>query len=92
MRHRGEDSLRAMLRERGAVSPGGALPGKELPPVDSASFDRLLRAGVIREGAPGTYYLYEPPVRPARFVRQVLFFVALIALPIGMLEFCGRVQ
>jgi len=83
-----ETQLRAALRVRGAVSPATALPGKDLV-VDKSAFDELLRRGVIREGAPGTYYLYETErTGPGRRVVQLLFWLAVILLPMGIIQFC----
>lgn len=91
VRQRGENELRAAFRGLGAVTAANARPGKEFPLVDSAIFDELLRRGVIREGAPGTYYLYEPvPGRGARrLAQQLLFWLAVLAIPVGIMQFCG---
>jgi hypothetical protein len=85
---RAENELRAAFRALGAVTPANARPGKEFPVVDAAIFDNLLRRGVIREGAPGTFYLYEPPPNPHRWFPRVLFWIAVIALPVGIIQFC----
>lgn len=91
VRQHGENELRAMFRGLGAVTPANARPGKEFPLVDSATFDRLLRRGVIREGAPGTFYLHEgAPTRDIKhFGRQLLFWLVVIGIPVGILQFCG---
>ena len=92
VQHRREQQLRAVFRALGAVTPANARPAKEFPAVDAESFDNLLRAGVIREGAPGTFYLYEPAPGRLRWVRQVLFFAVIILLPVGIIQFCGSAQ
>jgi hypothetical protein len=45
------------LRRADATSPGAARPVDELRPLEAAQLERLLEAGVIREAAPGTYFL-----------------------------------
>ena len=86
-----ENKLRAVFRGLGAVTPANARPGKEFPLVDSATFDAMLRRGEIREGAPGTFYLYEPSSPRARpILNRLLFWIALIAIPVGVIQFCGR--
>ena len=92
VRQHGENELRAMFRGLGAVTPANARPGKEFPLVDSATFDRLLRRGVIREGAPGTFYLYEDARAPGirRLAGMLIFWLAMIGIPVGILQFCGR--
>ena len=91
IQRRQEDQLRAMFRELGAVTPGNARPAKEFPTVDAQRFDNLLREGVIREAAPGTFYLYDrPPVRVRQLVRQVLFWIVVIITPMGIISFCGQ--
>ncbi len=89
VQHRKENELRVMFRAQGAVSPATARSAKDLPAVDAASFDKLLRAGVIREGAPGTYYLYEPTRPVFHLVRRAFFFAVIILLPVGIIQFCG---
>ena len=78
-----------MFRAQGAVSPATARSARDLPAVDSASFDKLLRAGVIREGTPGTYYLYEPAPQTFQLVRMVFIYAVIILLPVGIIQFCG---
>ena len=92
VQQRREQELRAAFRALGAVTPANARPAKEFPAVDAASFDNLLRAGVIREGAPGTFYLYESPRRARHFVRQLVFWIVVVTLPIGITQFCGQGQ
>jgi len=93
VRQRAENDLRAAFRGLGAVTPANARPGKEFPLVDSVTFDELLRRGVIREGAPGTFYLYEEQPGPSGWSRailpRILFWIALIGIPVGILQFCG---
>lgn len=92
VRLRAENELRATFRALGAVTPANARPGREFPLVDSATFDELLRRGEIREGAPGTFYLYESSPRPGigRLAFMFFFWLALILIPVGILQFWGR--
>ena len=85
---RAESELRAAFRALGALTPATARPGKDLP-VESAAFKNLLHRGVVREGAPGTYYLYEPP-RASRFwIRQAIFWIVIVILPVAIIQFCS---
>ncbi len=91
MRRRAENELIAALRVMGAVSPATARPGKDLV-VDKSAFDDLLRRGVIREGSPGTYYLYESETSSyyRTVVVNLFFWIGVILLPIGIIEMCSR--
>ena len=44
--------------------------------------------GVIREGAPGTFYLYEPPPLPRRWARMMLFWIVVVGIPVRIIQFC----
>lgn len=79
--------LRAVFRALGAVTPAGARPRKDLPP-DSPAFANLLRWGVIREGAPGTFYLYERPRAPGQWVLKLIFWAVVILMPIAIIQYC----
>jgi len=85
---RAESELRTSFRVLGAVTPASALPGNDLP-LHATAFDNLLRRGVIREGAPGTFYLYEPQPAKGAGVRRLLFFFAVIILPVAFIQFCS---
>ena len=86
---RAENDLRAAFRALGAVTPATARSGKDLP-LETASFQNLLHQGVIREGAPGTFYLYERPRASGFWIRQVLFWIVIIILPVAIIQFCSR--
>ncbi len=84
---RAENELREAFRALGAVTPATARPGKDLPPKTDP-FNNLLRRGVIREGAPETFYLYQSePVR-GHMVRQVSFWIFIILIPVAIIQFC----
>jgi hypothetical protein len=86
---REENEIRAAFRVLGAVTPATALSGKDLK-LDPTSFQRLLHHGVIREGAPGTFYLYEDerPRGPGIWIRQILFWLAVVILPVALIQYC----
>jgi hypothetical protein len=83
-----QNEVRAAFRAIGAVSPATAKPRSELTAADGKAFDVLLRFGIVREGAPGTFYLYEPPRRPGYWVRQILFWFIVIILPVAIIQSC----
>jgi len=82
-----QNELRAAFRALGAVTPATARQGKDLP-TETASFNNLLRRGIIREGAPGMFYLYEPQRAPGYLVRRLLFWIVVIFAPIVIIQFC----
>jgi len=47
------------MRRRGATSATGALPRSDLPYLSPTVFEQLVERGILREGAPGRFYLYE---------------------------------
>jgi hypothetical protein len=62
-----------------------------------ARLPELLDRGVIREGAPGTCYFYQPvaPVSAprldrGRLVRVLLFRLLLVLVPVAFVYFTGR--
>jgi hypothetical protein len=91
VRRRAENDLCTALRVMGAVSPATSRPGKDLV-VDKSAFENLLRRGIIREGSPGTYYLYESETRTyyRTVVVNLFFWIGVILLPIGIIEMCSR--
>ena len=84
----GEDDVREVFREAGAVTAATARPGKDLPPFDAATFDRLLHRGVIREGAPGAYYLYENerPRTVHGVFKQLVFWAVVVLFPVAIIR------
>lgn len=82
-----QNELRTAFKALGAAGPGSARLRKELPPA-SRAFDHLLRWGVVREGAPGTFYLYQPPPAPNRWAIKALFWLVLIIVPVLLIQVC----
>ena len=83
-----QNELRAAFRALGAVTPATARPGKDLP-TETAAFTNLVRRGIIREGAPGTYYLYEPQRTPGLWARRALVWIVVIFAPVAFIQFCS---
>ncbi|MFI5311173.1 MAG: hypothetical protein ACHQQ3_08080 [Gemmatimonadales bacterium] len=87
------------MRRLGATSPGAARPDRELPRLSLKHFRSLVDAGVLREAAPGMYYLFEgatPPLPASRsprqlpagrLVRTLIFWLLVILLPILFLQY-----
>jgi hypothetical protein len=87
-------AVEAAFRGAGAVTPAGARPLAALPPLPPDTLARLVARGRVREGAPGTYYLYEPSA-PAfwgrrRVVLSLVFWAVVVLIPFLLLEFTGR--
>jgi hypothetical protein len=77
------------MREVGAISPATARPLTLLPDDVRPELERHLQSGLIREGAPGTFYLFapaSPPRTKARIVKAVLFWFLVIIIPVVILE------
>ena len=85
--NRAEAEIVAAFKVLGATSPESAKPGKEFT-VDGESFDRLLRRGVIREGAPGTFYLFEAAPPKREYARNLVFWFVVIIVPVFIMQFC----
>ena len=82
----------AAFMAAGAVSPAGAKPITEFPLIDAGVFESLVRRGVIREGAPGTFYVYETAsdVSPqGRLMKTMLFWLIILAIPLLLIQFLG---
>ena len=84
----GEEEVRNVFRESGAVSAASARPGKDLPPFDAATFDRLLDRGILREGAPGSFCRYENrrPRSARGLSRTLLFWILLVLIPVALMK------
>ena len=83
---------------KGASSPATARPGGELPRISARELTDLLDVGIVREAAPGSFYVYArarpvPGVEPTpasprsrRLVLAVIFWLIVIAVPILFLR------
>ncbi len=76
-----ERQLVAHFRRAGATTPAAAKTPDELGVATRLAWERLVRRAVIREAAPGKYYLDEPSWEAARALRRR---VAIVALVIGL--------
>lgn len=86
------DFIDALERAR-ATSPDTAVPRADLPAIPAEHLGVFLRADMIREGAPGTYYLTtarertnglaqpSPTFTPRRVALMMAVWSAVIALP-----------
>jgi hypothetical protein len=77
------------MRAAGAVSPATARRASDLPEVVRSHLERYVMVGVVREGAPGTFYLYEvtaAPWTPGRVMGAVLFWLLVIIIPVVILQ------
>ena len=63
------------FRAAGATSPDCARPRDALPPLPPDAFGRLVARGRVREGAPGTFYLYDAPVTPLTAGQKLLLWL-----------------
>jgi hypothetical protein len=86
------DFIDALERAR-ATSPGTAVPRANLPTIPAEHLDVFLRADMIREAAPGAYYLTTaeeratvlgrstPTYTPRKVALMMAVWTAVIALP-----------
>jgi hypothetical protein len=86
-----EKEIRDAFRAISAVSPATARAAKDLP-QRSPAFDTLVRRGVIRDGAPGTFYLYEPARGPRRWAFRLIFWALVIFTPVLIIQYCAGVR
>ena len=87
-----------IMRRLGATSPATACSDRDLPCLSRERFRDLLDRGVLREGAPGTFYLYEhaiissvttPPAREFRapaLALRLLFWLLVILVPVIFIQ------
>jgi hypothetical protein len=85
-----EQAVLAAFESMGADGPARALPLGALPPLDAAVVAQLVERGLVREGAPGTFYRFVPASgggaqTAQRIVVLVLVLVALMLLVLGAL-------
>ena len=85
---RHEKDIVKAFRSAGAVSDATARPLGALGLEESRHFERLQRAGVVRNGPPGAWYLDETAwterMLKRRRIGLVLLVVALFALALGL--------
>jgi hypothetical protein len=73
-----------------ATSPTTARPLGTLGELDDAALRACIDDGTIREGAPGTFYLYVRPPTPrlgwGRLAKTIAFWIVLLLIPIAVLQ------
>jgi ATP-dependent Clp protease ATP-binding subunit ClpA len=92
------ERILARLRSAEATSPASARSLEDLRCKADDTWRSLVDEGRIREGAPGTFYLYErattgarPLVRtPARFIKTFVFWLIILLLPIILIQFASK--
>lgn len=91
---RAERRLIDHLRRAGAISPATARALPELRGIEEGRLERFLAAGVIREPAPGSYYVDEAVYATFRRDRRALVLsvlgVVLAVLLVLVLSGVGR--
>ena len=73
------------FRGAGATAPGAAVPPVSVGVAEGAAFRRLRRHAVLREGAPGAFYLDEPSWEACRAMRRRVALAIVIALLLALL-------
>ncbi|MDE3052893.1 MAG: hypothetical protein KGL38_07260 [Gemmatimonadota bacterium] len=66
------------FRGAGATTPGAAKSPDELGVATRLAWERLVQRAVIREAAPGRYYLDEPSWEAQRALRRRMILVMLV--------------
>jgi hypothetical protein len=91
---RGDADFIESMRRLGATSPASACVDSILPSLLRQRFRDLLDRGLLREAAPGTFYLYESAVTTSAFpgptqskgsrgvVLRLLFWLVIILAPL----------
>jgi hypothetical protein len=83
------ERIRTRLRTLGAVSPATARSPADIDSVDAPAWTELLRAGTVREGPTGLYYLFEPYKRAtlrARMLKTGFFWIIILLIPVILLK------
>ena len=86
------------LRSAGAVSPSSARSMSDLRCKTDASWQSLVDEGLVREGPPGTFYLYERPALAGaasgpqwkRLAKIFVFWIFILLLPIILIQFGSK--
>ena len=78
----------------GATSPATAMPLDRLGELDGNALLACIDDGTVREGAPGTFYLYAraraSSARRVRIVRVLVFWLIILLLPVVVLQILNR--
>lgn len=77
----------ATLTAVGAVSPETSRAGADLPILDPQILRELVQLGKVHEPSPGRFYVAAQPARsPSSFLKTVLFWILLIAVPVILIR------
>ncbi|MEO6778002.1 MAG: hypothetical protein ABI194_00990 [Gemmatimonadaceae bacterium] len=93
----------AAMQALGATSPQHACRENRLSAELRAGLPDFIDRGLIREGAPGTYYLYLAGSMPAgarlsghfsgrRFALTVAIWLLIVLIPVLWFQFSGRLR
>lgn len=88
----------ACLRTADAVSPAAARSLSDLRCKPDAIWQSLVDEGTVREGPPGTFYLYERSASAyvfvgsswKRFAKVFVFWLLILLIPIFLIQFTGE--
>jgi hypothetical protein len=91
------ETVQSLLRQR-ATSPSTAVSLRARG--SGSGFQEMVDSGIIREAAPGTYYVYPPALtpRPAApkqrltwrtVLMTISFWLLVILIPIAFIQFSG---
>jgi hypothetical protein len=72
----------AHFRERGALSPAAAMSTNALGVAENDTFRRLCAHAVIREAAPGVFYLDETAARARQYRMRRVGLMLVVAVAI----------
>ncbi len=85
---------RAVVRafeDAGAVSPATARPLAEITAVDATAVLPLATRRVVREAAPGRYYLHAGGEHARRrVIVRIVFCLVLLLVPVLLIQFAGH--
>lgn len=96
----GDAAVITAMQAMGATSPRRACRTSDLPLEVRGRLTELLDRGIVREGAPGSYYLYvsapgvsrasqRQPFRWRRLILTLLLWLVLILLPVIFIQLRG---
>lgn len=81
-----------ILRRRGAISPGTAVPVDDMSPSDRRRLDRLVAQGLVKEATPGRFYFdREAELERMRRKRPIMItLIVVLAILAVVLIYLGR--
>lgn len=87
--------VQSLLRQR-ARSPGTAVSARDSR--SAPGFQELVDSGIVREAAPGTFYVYQralehrpsvrkQPLTPRKLLMTIVFWLLMILIPVALIQF-----